>query len=104
MNQLNIDHDLEVLEKATKAVFLIDKKYKKASFDEKLEIKDARDKAFNAYMLARIQLVRDGIICTPDDVDQMKNIRQEVEQAANTQSLIIAIFRLARFLTKLLNI
>lgn len=104
MTNNDIDYDLKVLEEAKEAVFIIDKKYKKASFDEQLDLKDDWDKAFSTYVLARVKLLKQGVVCNADDVKEMQNIRKEVEQAAKTQSLIAGIFRFSRFFTKLLNI
>lgn len=100
----NLDKDIQVLKEIKDTIFMIDKQYRTATFEEKLDLKEARNEAFNAYILARVKLIDEGVICTAEDVNEMRRIREEVEQAANTQSLIVGSFRLVRFLTGLLNV
>lgn len=93
-----MDFDTLVLKEASASVMAVDVQYKLADFNEKKKLRKHRDKAFNAYTLARLELLKDEIICTDTHVQEMKDIRQEVEQAGDTQLLIKGIFRLVSFL------
>jgi hypothetical protein len=61
----------------------------------------ARDAAFSAYALERLELIEEGVKCTQEDINEIKSIRNEIEEAAETQALIKGIFRLISFLIKL---
>ena len=95
-----MDNDAIVLKAAAAAATSIDLKYRQASFSEKLELKQDRDKAFNAYSKARRKLLEEGVICTQNDVEEMKSIRQQIGHAKKTQSLLMAVGRLIAFLVK----
>ena len=93
-----MDNDLIVLEEATLAVYAIDIQYKLADFKEKKKLKKSRDAAFSTYSMARLELLEEGIICTDEDVEAMQEIRREIEEAADTQTLLRAIPRFFTFL------
>jgi hypothetical protein len=95
------DNDTLVLKDIAASVLEIDIRYKEADINEKMLLRNSRDKAFSAYLLARIQLLESAVICTENDIKEMKKIRREIEEAANTQTLINVVFRLISFLIKL---
>ena len=96
-----MDNDALVLQDAAATLVAIDIQYKLSDFNTKKQLKKHRDKAFNVYSMARLELLTDEVICTDTDVQEMKKIRQEVEQAAKTQTLIDGILRLVTFLIAL---
>ena len=96
-----MDPDLIILEDANAAVITIDRKYRKADFNMKLKLKKERDRVFNAYAKARLMLLEEGIIASDRDVTEMKAIRLEIARARQTQSILIGVGRLVKFLTKL---
>ena len=96
-----MDNDLILLKQAKSALFAIDVKYKMSGFNEKKKLVKARKAAFSAYSSERLELIEEGVKCTQQDIDEMKEIRDEIEKAADTQVLIQAIFRLTSFLINL---
>ena len=52
-----------------------------------------QDKAFGAYLIARLKFLKDEIICINEEVQDIQAIYQEIENAA-TQNLISAIKKL----------
>lgn len=96
-----MDNNDQFLEDAAKAVFVISVKYRREDINGKQKLRQPRDKAFSAYSMARLKLLEDEVICTPQDVQDMQVIRQEIEQAATTQNLIAAIARLTKILIAL---
>jgi hypothetical protein len=48
-----------------------------------------------------LELLEEGVKCTQEDINEMKSIRNEIEEAEETQALIKGIFRLISFLIKL---
>jgi hypothetical protein len=96
-----MDNDASVLQDAAATLIAIDIQYKLSDFNAKKQLKKHRDKAFNVYAMARLELLTDEVICTDTDVQEMKKIRQEIEQAAETQTLIDGILHLVTFLVAL---
>lgn len=98
-NQL--DNDAIVLEDLAATVVRIDIRYRLADFNDKVNLKPERDKAFSAYTQARLKLLEEGVLCSDKHVEEMQAIRQAVGQAKTTQSLIAGIGRLVGFLAAL---
>ena len=95
-----MDRDLAVLEEAAAAVMLIDRKYRRAEFSEQLEMEQSRDDAFNAYVDARLNLLKQGLLASAQDVRKMREIRQEIARARQTQSIVAGAIKLVAFLAR----
>ena len=96
------DTDSLTLKEASNAVLEIDVQYRGLdNIDDMEDLKPVRDEAFDKYSMARLKLLKDGVITDQKDVDEMKALRGEIERAADVQALIIAAGRLAIFLGKL---
>ncbi|WP_430395800.1 hypothetical protein [Ferrovibrio sp.] len=96
-----IDQDALVLESASNTLTALDIKYRRATSPEDQDaLAKARDDAFSAYVQARTNLLRQGIMATNDDVVQMEAIRQDVNHAADTQAVIVAAGRLVGYLAR----
>jgi len=94
------DPDADLLEEAAATVAAIDRRYRRASFEEKIALKDQRDAAFTAYALARNKLLEEGVIVSDADVEEMRSIAAEVKKAADTASLIRAIGKVVLALSR----
>lgn len=79
----------------------IDIRYMEADVADKLAMKDELDEAFLAFSRARLRLLQNRVLCNSSCLEKIKEIRQEVEDAANSQQLIKGIIRLVGFLTPL---
>lgn len=88
------DNDSLTLEDAAAAVTRIDMQYRAGSINVKRRLKAKRDAAFSHYTDARRRLLKDDVVMTDQDVLEMRRIRAEVEQAANTQQLLISVGKL----------
>lgn len=77
----------------------IDIRYMEAEVADKLVMKDELDEAFLAFSRARLRLLQNRVLCNSSCFEKIKEIRQEVEDAANSQQLIKGIIRLVGFLT-----
>lgn len=82
-----MDHDLKVLEEAFAITLSLDMQYRRANFNDKVKLKAIRDEAFNAFSLARLKLLEEGMICTEKDVADMKALRQKIESTASMPNL-----------------
>ena len=79
----------------------LDIRYMEADVADKLAMKDELDEAFLAFSRARLRLLQNRVLCNSSCLQKIKEIRQEVEDAANSQQLIKGIIRLVGFLTPL---
>lgn len=79
----------------------IDIRYMEAEVVDKLAMKDELDEAFLAFSRARLRLLQNRVLCDSSCLEKIKEIRQEVEDAADNQQLIKGIIRLVGFLTPL---
>ena len=64
------------------------------------EIKLRLEEVFDNYSQARLNLLKEGMIATDDDVAEMRRIKAEIDLAANKQQLIEGAIRFAGFLAK----
>ena len=96
-----MDNDSKTLEEIAQSITIIDLKYRALSFPEKMKLKPERDKAFSKYVEARIKLLEEGIITTEEQISEMRQIRNEIDDAAETQAIIVAIARLVGFIATL---
>jgi len=92
------DNDCIVLKDLGETVTMIDVLYRLAEPAERKDIKDERDKALAYYGAARDKLLADGVICTDKHIAEMRKIKAEIEQAAQSQQVIQGIIKLAKFL------
>lgn len=95
-----MDNDEILITKAAATATSIDIKYKRASATDKIKLKPERDKAFSAYMGARLSLLEAGTVSTDSDLAEMTEIRKQIGNARKRQTLIIAIGRFVTFLAK----
>lgn len=96
-----MDNNDIFLQTATESIYGIGVKYRRANFNDKQKLRQERDKAFSAYSIARLKLLEDEVLCQPEDIAEMYEIRQEIATASTTQILLVAIARLTRILLAL---
>lgn len=96
-----MDNDSKTLQAISEAVTAIDLKYRALPFPEQMKLKPERDEAFSKYAEARVTLLEEGITTTDDQVAEMRQIKEEIDKAADTQALIVAAGRLIGFIAGL---
>lgn len=98
------DNDEIVLEDAKEAVFALDKGYRRAvanrDLDTMAELKPQVDQAFDRYSQARLNLLKEGVLASDEDIAEMRRIRAEIDQAATTQVLVEGAIRFIAFIAK----
>jgi hypothetical protein len=100
-NAATIELNGRMLRAAGDAVTMIDVKYQQASFDEKLDMRDERDRAFHAYSLARNRLLMPGLVIDESDIALIEQFKTEVTQAANLASILVAAAKVASLLARI---
>lgn len=83
------------LEEAQVAAEAGDLVYRQADFGAKLKLKPERDKAFELVAGLRRKAIEGHVVLTQENVDEMSSIRKEISTAADTQSRVVALGKLA---------
>jgi len=98
------DNDQSVLEEAKEAAFSLDKAYRRAvreaDLNKMTKLKPKINKAFDEYSQARLKLLEQGVLATDEDLDEMRRIRAEIDEAATTQALVEGAIKFAAFIAK----
>ncbi len=79
----------------------LDIKYMEADEAGKLEIIDELDEAVLAFSRARLRLLKKRVLCGTLCMQEIQDIQQKIQAAADNQALIQGIIRLTGFLVKL---
>lgn len=79
----------------------LDIRYMEADEAGKLAMQDELDEAVLAFSRTRLRLLRKRVLCNSSCLEQIRDIRQEIQTAAETQALIQGIIRLLGFLVRL---
>ncbi len=96
-----MDNDSKTLQVIAQSITIIDLKYRSLPFPEQMKLKPERDKAFSKYVEVRVKLLEEGVITTDDQISEMNEIKEEIDEAAENQAIIVAIGRLIGFVVTL---
>ena len=94
------DRDELVIDEVETAFRRAYRRYRKAPAPEKLEIKPELKKAADAWVDAQLHLDEQGDLATPEDLERIREIRRDIDDAAETQALIVGLGRLVGFVAK----
>lgn len=98
------DNDLILLEDARDAVFALEKSYRKAvindDLDAMMELQEPLTDAENNLSRARLKLLQAGQLTSDADVTEMRRIRAEIDQAADTQQLVEGAVKLVAMVAR----
>ncbi|XGV94501.1 MAG: hypothetical protein ACAF41_17310 [Leptolyngbya sp. BL-A-14] len=79
----------------------LDIRYMDADLDGKVALKDDLDKAMMTFSEIRCRILESELICTPEDVAKMQQLREEVNEAEEIQSVLSTMVRLTKFFARL---
>lgn len=96
------DNDGKMLEQLSYALGDLQYKYRYSTPLERAAIRPGLEVAFQEYQAYRVMLLGGSVITTDDDLVEMREIRAEIDRAADKQSLIDAAIKLAGFLRPLI--
>jgi hypothetical protein len=91
------DSDAVMLEKLGFAMVDLEVKFRGSTLSERIEMRPALEELLGDYTRYRLRLLKEGIITTPADLEEMAQIRKEIDRAASKQMLIKAIARTIAF-------
>jgi len=102
--KMMVDNDLILFEDAKDAAFALDKAYRRAvcegNMDTAMELRPKVNEAYTAVSSARMNLLEAGVLATDADIAEMRRLKAEVDDAADTQQTIEGAVRIIGFLAK----
>ena len=73
-------------------------KYASATPAEKWNLKPAITKAAESLLDARLALFKEGTLVSPEDLVKLRDLKMEIDAAANMQATILSAIKLAALL------
>jgi hypothetical protein len=95
------DSNTQFLQTASAVMSELDVRYMEADLDGKVQLKEDLDRAMMTFSEIRCKILEKEVVCTPDDVAKMQALHQEVEAAAEIQTVLAIAVRLTRMLAQL---
>ena len=90
----------ELADAAREAAEAAETKYQSLSPIDQVDAKAKRDEVLDNWALAEVKILQSTRLITDQDLKDMKALKDEIDQAADTQQLIVALGRLAISLAK----
>jgi hypothetical protein len=92
-----MDNDASMIESLGLALTSLQIKFRGSSIRDRMLIRPTLEGVLDDYAEYQIRLLKEGVIVSDEDLSEMKQIRDEIDEAAKTQQLIQAIARLSAF-------
>jgi hypothetical protein len=92
-----MDNDSQMLRLLGNALIDLQIRYRAAPLADRMAMKHSLDQLLMDYAHYQIRLMKEGTITTEDDLREMAAIRAEVEQAAATQQVVVALAKTIAF-------
>jgi hypothetical protein len=95
------DSNTLFLQTAAAVMNELDIRYMEADLDGKVQLKDDLDRAMMTFSEIRCRILESELTCTPADVAKMQQLREEVNEAGEIQSVLSTMVRLTKFFARL---
>ena len=92
-----MDNDALMIESSGVALTNIQIKYRQSSIRDRMLIRPTLEQVLDDYAKYQIKLLKEGVITSKDDLSEMKQIREEIDKAGESQQLLEAIARFVSF-------
>ncbi len=92
------DNDAVMLQKMGYAITDLEVKFRASSLEDRIAMRPSVEQLLNDYADYRMRLLKEGVITTDADLEEMKKIKKDIDSAAKKQELIKAIARTAAFI------
>lgn len=73
-------------------------RYVEADFDTQVQLRDQLDEAMANFSKARLNILKKNIVCTPDDVKQMQQLRQQIVNAPDIWQILTTVSKFVAFM------
>jgi hypothetical protein len=93
-----MDNDAKMLKEMGDALVDLQVKYRSSSLIERMALKPSLEELLNDYADYQLRLLKEGEITTEGDLQEMANIREEVDKAADIQTMAKVVARTIAFI------
>jgi hypothetical protein len=93
-----MDNDTQMLKELGDAVIALQVKYRNSPLAERMALKPALEELLSDYSNYQLRLLKEGVITNQEDLDEMANLKQEIDQAAEKEALLKAIGKTIAFI------
>ena len=94
-----MDKDSQMISSMSNALIDLQVKYRGGNVVDRMQMKPALEELLNDFSRYQIKLLKEGIITTDGDIEEMSQIKSEIDAAGNKQQLIAAIGKIIGFIT-----
>ena len=95
-----MDNDSQMIKVMSNALIDLQVKYRSSSVVDRMKILPDLEKLLNDFSKYQLNLLKEGIITTDDDLEEMAQIKRDIDAAANKQQLLLAIGKTIVFIGK----
>jgi hypothetical protein len=89
----------EFLKVAADVMSNLDIAYMQADLDAQIELRDDLDRAMRHYSRTRLAILKRQVVCTSQDVEAMKKLRQNLTKATGQRQLLDVFLGFVGFLS-----
>ena len=93
-----MDNDAKMLEQMGTALTSLQVKYRESSLEERMAMKPMFEEPLRDYTTYQLALLKEGIITTDKDLVAMRAIKKEIDAAAQSQEIAVAIAKTIAFI------
>ncbi len=95
-----MDNDTVALKQASLALIELQVRYKEAPILEKLQMRPMINEAINDFAVMQMKLLKEGVIITDADLEELEEIKTALEKAKTQTKLLQAGARFLGFVAK----
>ena len=93
-----MDNDAQMLQRMGNALVDLQVKYRSSPLSERIALKPSTGQLIEDYANYQMQLLREGVITTDADFQEMEDIKKEIDSAAEKEALLKAVARTIAFI------
>ena len=93
-----MDNDTKMLQEMGEAVIALQVKYRNSSLRDRMAMKPALEELLYDYADLQMRLIKEGVVTTDQDLEEMEEIKNEIEKAAKQEALLKVVARTIAFI------
>lgn len=93
-----MDKDSRMLNQMGSVLTTLQIKFRNSSVADRITMRPKLEQVTHQYVTYQLSLIEDGIIVTEDDLTEMEELKAEIDGAAQSQQILVAIIKTGVFL------
>jgi oligoribonuclease NrnB/cAMP/cGMP phosphodiesterase (DHH superfamily) len=93
-----MDNDTKMIKEMGEALIDLQVKYRSSSLSDRMALKPALEELLADYAELQKRLIKEGVITTDEDLEEMTKIKEEIDRAAKQEGLLKVIARTIAFI------